>query len=288
MSTALEVIASSTGVTAEEVGEVLRGMIISGKNQHGATATNAEMTVVSSIFAKYDLNPFIREGHAFISGGKLQVIIGFDGFVKIMNRQPTFNGVEFEDKFEGGELISVTTKIHIKGRDFPVCTTEYMDEAYQPNSAAWKKFKKRMLRNKSLAQCIRIAFGVADVVDPDEADRIKAGEKDITPQQSRSVVDYQAIESQMSECATEDSLRQSCTGIREDFEKRGIWNAEKAIIIEMNGRHKARIAALNTNASGIDAEFEEVNEESHDDTAKQTAASTGDAIDGQATTVEFE
>lgn len=288
MSTALEVIASSTGVTAEEVGEVLRGMIISGKNQHGATATNAEMTVVSSIFAKYDLNPFIREGHAFISGGKLQVIIGFDGFVKIMNRQPTFNGVEFVDNFEGSELISVTTKIHIKGRDFPVCTTEYMDEAYQPNSAAWKKFKKRMLRNKSLAQCIRIAFGVADVLDPDEADRIKAGEKDITPQQSRSAVDYQAIESQMSECATEDSLRQFCTGIREDFEKRGIWNAEKAIIIEMNGRHKARISAMNTKASSIDAEFEEVNEELHDDTAKQTAASTGDAINGQATTVEFE
>lgn len=283
MSTALEVIASSTGVTAEDVAEVLRGMIISGKNQHGATATNAEMTVVSSIFAKYDLNPFIREGHAFISGGKLQVIIGFDGFVKIMNRQPTFNGVEFEDKFEGGELVSVTTKIHIKGRDFPVCTTEYMDEAYQPNSAAWKKFKKRMLRNKSLAQCIRIAFGVADVVDPDEAERIKAGERDVTPQQSRGVVDYQALEAEMSACDTQDKLRACCTAIREDMEKRGIWNAEKAIVIEMNGRHKARIEA----SLPIEAEFEEVSEELANEPAKQTT-SAGEPIDGEATAVEFE
>lgn len=281
MSTALEVIASSTGVTSEEVAEVLRGMIISGKAQHGATATNAEMTVVSSIFAKYDLNPFIREGHAFVSGGKLQVIIGFDGFVKIMNRQPTFNGVEFVDNFEGSELISVTTKIHIKGRDFPVCTTEYMDEAYQPNSAAWKKFKKRMLRNKSLAQCIRIAFGVADVLDPDEADRIRSGERDVTPPPARATVDYQAIEAQMAACKDAECLKSISTGIREDFEKRGIWNAEKAIIIEMNGRHKQRIAAMQDIA---EAEFEEVNED--EQSAAEPATEPKEPIDG--TAVEFE
>ena len=281
MSTALEVIASSTGVTSEEVAEVLRGMIISGKAQHGATATNAEMTVVSSIFAKYDLNPFIREGHAFVSGGKLQVIIGFDGFVKIMNRQPTFNGVEFVDNFEGSELISVTTKIHIKGRDFPVCTTEYMDEAYLPNSAAWKKFKKRMLRNKSLAQCIRIAFGVADVLDPDEADRIRSGERDVTPPPARATVDYQAIEAQMAACKDYDCLKSISTGVREDFEKRGIWNAEKAIIIEMNGRHKQRIAAMQDIA---EAEFEEVNED--EQSAAEPAAEQKEPIDG--TAAEFE
>ena len=242
MSTALQVIANSTGVTAEEVAEVLRGMIISGKAQHGATATNAEMTVVSSIFAKYDLNPFIREGHAFVSGGKLQVIIGFDGFVKVMNRQPNFNGVEFVDNFDNKELISVTTKIHIKGRDFPVCTTEYMDEAYQPNSAAWKKFKKRMLRNKSLAQCIRIAFGVADVIDPDEADRIKSSERDVTPQTSSvSTVDYPAIDQAMDECADHDSLNKLCAEIRAEMEKRGTWNSEKVTLADMKARHKDRI-----------------------------------------------
>ena len=286
MSTALQVIANSTGVTAEEVAEVLRGMIISGKAQHGATATNAEMTVVSSIFAKYDLNPFIREGHAFVSGGKLQVIIGFDGFVKVMNRQPNFNGVEFVDNFDGKELISVTTKIHIKGRDFPVCTTEYMDEAYQPNSAAWKKFKKRMLRNKSLAQCIRIAFGVADVIDPDEADRIKSSERDVTPVQTRASVDYQVIEQSMANSNTLERLKETCTSIREDFEKRGIWNAEKALIIEMNGRHKARIESY-ASSDALNAEFEEVNESEviHEQQNKATIDGAAEAATGA---VEFD
>lgn len=288
MSNALAVIAQNSGTSPEEIKDVISGMIVSAKAQHGAKATDAELAVVAGVCATYSLNPLVKEAYAFISGGKLQVMIGIDGWLKIMNRHPEFDGVEFEYEWDGKKLLAVTTKIYTKSRKHPVSVTEWMDECKQPKSDAWNKYEKRMLRNKSLGQCIRVAFGISEILDDDEADRIKAGEKDITPQQSRSAVDYQAIESQMSECATEDSLRQFCTGIREDFEKRGIWNAEKAIIIEMNGRHKARIAALNTNASSIDAEFEEVNEESHDDTAKQTAASTGDTIDGQATTVEFE
>jgi hypothetical protein len=289
MSTALTTIAESSGVTVEDVTEVLKGMIISAKNQHGSTASNAELAIVSGVCAKYDLNPMVKECAAFISGGKLQVVLMIDGWYRIVNRQPDFDGVEFDDHLDAnGQLTAITCRMYIKGRSRPVVVTEYMSECRQDRSDVWKKYPARMLRHKAYIQCARMTFGISEMVDNDEADRIKAGEKDITPQQARSVVDYQAIESQMSECATEDSLRQCCTGIREDFEKRGIWNAEKAIIIEMNGRHKARIAALNTNASSIDAEFEEVNEELRDDTAKQTAASTGDTIDGQATTVEFE
>lgn len=277
MSTALQVIAGSTGVTAEEVAEVLRGMIISGKAQHGATATNAEMTVVSSIFAKYDLNPFIREGHAFVSGGKLQVMIGFDGFVKIMNRQPTFNGVEFVDNFEGSELVSVTTKIHIKGRDFPVCTTEYMDEAYQPNSAAWKKFKKRMLRNKSLAQCIRIAFGIADLIDTDEADRVRSTERDVTPSQpSTPSVDWKALEDRMAECGDESTLNALCAEIRQEMDKVGAWSgANPAMCSDMKKRHRERIQSYAKQEEAEEANFTAV-----DDDAEQSGeAATHDAAE---------
>ena len=239
MSTALRIIASSTGVTPDEVAEVLKNMIVSSKSQHGAVATNAEMTVVSSIFAKYDLNPFIREGHAFVSGGKLQVMIGFDGFVKIMNRHPDFNGVEFQDHFNGTELEAVTTKIHVKGRDYPVCTTEYMDEAFQPNSPAWKKYKKRMLRNKSLAQCIRIAFGVADVIDTDEADRIRAIEKDITP--PAPAINLQDFDERMATCIDQEELKIVSSGIRQELEQSGAWQQVKAEIILMNRKHSQRI-----------------------------------------------
>ena len=261
MSTALQVIANSTGVTPDEVAEVLRGMIISGKGQHGAVATNAEMTVVSSIFAKYDLNPFIREGHAFISGGKLQVMIGFDGFVKIMNRQPDFDGVEFEDNFDSnGELISVTTKIHVKGRSFPTCVTEYMDECYQPTSPAWKKYKKRMLRNKSLGQCVRIAFGVADVIDDDEASRITGNAnqiKDVTPSAPAQEVDLDALRQRMLAAQDNNELREISGSIRSELEASGQWAQYKADIVMMNREVAEVIESLHSVDDEIVVEFDE-------------------------------
>lgn len=263
MSNALSIIAASNGVTQEEVAEVLRGMIISGKGQHGAQATNAEMTVVSSIFAKYDLNPFIREGHAFVSGGKLQVMIGLDGWLKIANRHPEFDGYEQFDNFDDkGDLISVTTKIYVKNRRFPTPHTEYMREALMPSSPAWKKFPFRMLAGKSLGQCVRKAFGVSEVLDDDEASRIAANsprEKDITP--ATKAIDWDAIKADMAECGDEESLNAVCVELRRRLEADGQWTQAKATCILMKSEHQARIqsyAAQSDAAQGevLEGEFE--------------------------------
>lgn len=283
MSNALAIIAQNSGTSPEEIKEVLSGMIISAKAQHGAKATDAELAVVAGVCATYSLNPLVKEAYAFISGGKLQVMIGIDGWLKVMTRHPDFDGIEYDYEWDGRNLVAVTAKIYTKSRSRPTCVTEWMDECKQAKSDAWNKYSKRMLRNKATGQCVRVAFGISEILDDDEAERIKAGERDVTPQQSRGVVDYQALEAEMSACDTQDKLRACCTAIREDMEKRGIWNAEKAIVIEMNGRHKARIEA----AAPIDAEFEEVSEESANEPAKQTK-SAGEPIDGEATTVEFE
>ena len=282
MSTALELVAANVGATTEEVTEVIKGMIISSKNQHGAGATNAEMAIVASVCAKYGLNPLVKECAAFVSGGKLQMVVMIDGFYKVVNRQPDFDGVTFEDHFdEKGDLVSITCSMHLKNRSHPVTVTEYLKECKDPKSSVWTKWPGRMLRHKAYIQCARMAFGLTEMVDNDEADRIRSGELDITPPPARATVDYQAIEAQMAACKDYDCLKSISTGIREDFEKRGIWNAEKAIIIEMNSRHKQRIAAMQDIA---EAEFEEVNED--EQSAEEPAAGPKEPIDG--TAVEFE
>lgn len=255
MSTALVKLAENTGVSAEEISEVVKGMIISSKAQHGAVATDAEMTVVAGICAKYDLNPMMREAHAFVSGGKLQVIIGIDGWVKILNRQPDFDGFEQEDNFDDkGNLFSVTTKIYVKGRKYPVPHTEYMSECYQPNSKAWQKFKCRMLANKSLGQSVRIAFGVNDVIDKDEADRIKSTSSP-APQKEIPPVDFEQMNQDMAECGDLKSLEELCASIRTALQTGGSWDSAKAKCAAMKMTHKTRIEdMLNT----VEAEFEEV------------------------------
>lgn len=276
MSNALSIIAASNGVTQEEVAEVLRGMIISGKGQHGAQATNAEMTVVSSIFAKYDLNPFIREGHAFVSGGKLQVMIGLDGWLKIANRHPEFDGYEQFDNFDDkGDLISVTTKVYVKNRRFPTPHTEYMREALMPSSPAWKKFPFRMLAGKSLGQCVRKAFGVSEVLDDDEASRITANspsgsrEKDITP--ATKAIDWDAIKADMAECGDEASLNAVCIELRSRLEADGQWSQAKATCILMKSEHQARIKEYAAQVDAVqgevlEGEFEPAGATGSDDT----------------------
>jgi len=257
MSNALQTIAASSGVSVEDVTDVLKGMIISAKNQHGSSASNAELAVVSGVCAKYDLNPMVKECAAFISGGKLQVVLMVDGWYRIVNRQPTFDGVEFEDHLDDkSNLTAITCRMFIKGRSRPVEVTEYMAECRDSKSSVWQKWPSRMLRHKAYIQCARMTFGISEMVDPDEADRIKSGERDITPQANpRAQVEYQAIESSMSEVTDIPSLNALCASIREDFDKRGIWKAESAILVEMKTRHKSRIESLQS--SSVESEFEE-------------------------------
>lgn len=257
MSTAIVKLADNTGVSVEEMTNVVKGMIIASKGQHGAVATDAELTIVAGICSQHGLNPLTKEAHAFVSGGKLNVVIGIDGYIKVMNRHPDFDGVEFEDYFDGKELVSVTTKIHVKGRKFPTCATEYMDECFQQKSDAWRKYKKRMLRNKSLAQCVRIAFGITEVIDTDEADRIKESEpqqaRDITPE--RPAFDISVIELEIAQAGDLDTLKSICGVIRKDLEARGLWGQHKSTIVKLNEDQKARIASF---GDVEEAEFEEV------------------------------
>lgn len=255
MSTAIARLAETTGVSSSEITEVVRSMIVSSKNQHGAVATDAEMTVVAGICGKYDLNPMMREAHAFVSGGKLQVIIGIDGWVKILNRQPDFDGFEQFDNFnDKGDLVSVTTKIYVKGRKYPTPHTEYMSECFQPNSAAWKKFKCRMLTNKSLGQTVRIAFGINDVIDNDEADRINDSNPHKITQEVPKV-DFEQMQLRMAQCTDNESLDSLCVIIRGELEKTNAWESSKSTCAAMKVSQKNLIEAM---ANTEDAEFTEV------------------------------
>ena len=257
MSNALAVIAQNTGASVEDITDVLRGMIVSAKNQHGAQATNAELAIVTGVCATYGLNPLVKECAAFVSGGKLSVVVMVDGWYKMVNRRPEFDGVEFDDKFDDkGALVSITCRMFIKGRERPVCVTEYMSECKDPKSSVWTKWPARMLRHKAYIQCARMAFGISEVIDDDEASRIAANsprEKDITP--AAKAIDWDAIKADMTECGDEESLNAVCVELRSRLEADGQWAQAKATCILMKSEHQARIQSY---AAQADAEQGEV------------------------------
>lgn len=259
MSNALAVIAQNTGASIEDITDVLRGMIVSAKNQHGAQATNAELAIVTGVCATYGLNPLVKECAAFVSGGKLSVVVMVDGWYKMVNRRPEFDGVEFDDKFDDkGNLSSITCRMFIKGRERPVCVTEYMAECRDPKSSVWQKWPGRMLRHKAYIQCARMAFGISEVIDDDEASRIAANsphgsrEKDITP--AAKAIDWDAIKADMAECGDEESLNAVCVDLRRRLEADGQWAQAKATCILMKSEHQARIQSYAAQADAVQVE----------------------------------
>jgi phage recombination protein Bet len=140
-------------------------------------ATDPQLFTYLSIAKQLELNPFNREIYAFVGkAGKMQIIVGFDGWVKMGTRNPQFNGFEFFDHIEDNKLVAVTCRMWRKDWQHPAEATEYMDEC-TGDTDPWKKWPRRMLRNKAYIQCARMTFGFAGVVDPDEAERIAAPEK---------------------------------------------------------------------------------------------------------------
>lgn len=150
-------------------------------------ASGEQVAAFLMVAKEYNLNPITKEIYAFPDkSGGIQPIVSVDGWLKIINSHPSFNGMEFEDKLDDQrKIISITCRMYRKDRDHPVVVTEYMDECAR-NTEPWKKWPARMLRHKAAIQAARYAFGFSGIMEPDEYERgVDAGmgqTRDVTPE----------------------------------------------------------------------------------------------------------
>jgi phage recombination protein Bet len=129
-------------------------------------ASDAEFSALVIIANTYELNPILKELYAFpAKGGGIVPVVGIDGWLKIINRQPEFDGMTVETSDDGQ---SATATIHVKNRAHPTVVTEYLAECSR-GTEPWKTMPRRMLRHKAIIQCARVAFGIGGVQDEDEA-----------------------------------------------------------------------------------------------------------------------
>tara|TARA_Y100000034_G_scaffold17365_2_gene18953 strand:- start:195 stop:971 length:777 start_codon:yes stop_codon:yes gene_type:complete len=179
---ALAALAQRLNIDESEVQSIVVNTLMKAKG--GQQVSNEEFVTFLAIASEYKLNPLTKEVYAFSNRGAIQAIVSIDGWLKIINTHPQFDGMEFTDSLDAnGRLASVTCKIYRKDRNRPTEVTEYMNEC-AGTSEPWKKWPARMLRHKATIQCARYAFGLSGIVDPDEADRIELavqGERDISP-----------------------------------------------------------------------------------------------------------
>jgi phage recombination protein Bet len=141
-------------------------------------ASDEQVIMFMIVANHYELNPFIKEIYAFPSkGGGIVPIVSIDGWLALINRQPTLDGIEFNDEMCEGdeEVFSITCRIFRKDRSRPIEVTEYMQEC-ERETEPWRKWPRRMLRHKALIQCARVAFSLSGIYDPDEGERIIEGD----------------------------------------------------------------------------------------------------------------
>ncbi len=166
-----------------------------------------QMMMLLVVADQHGLNPFTKEIYAFPSRGGIVPIVGVDGWSRIINEHPQFDGMDFAD----GELNEsripswIECKIHRKDRSHPVAVREYFEEVNR-GTDPWKSHPRRMLRHKALIQCARLAFGFAGIYDEDEGARI-AEAIDVTPvhinpRGDMTEVDYTLRDKLVAEVAT--------------------------------------------------------------------------------------
>lgn len=161
--------------------------------------SDAQMTALLVVANQYRLNPWTKEIYAFPDKKNgIVPVVGVDGWARIINSHPQFDGMEFSYSDEMVQMPSAANKapewiecrMFRKDRSRPVVVREYLDECYREPfkgqygavNGPWQSHPKRFLRHKATIQCARLAFGFGGIYDQDEADRIiEQPEKGITP-----------------------------------------------------------------------------------------------------------
>lgn len=167
-----------SNIVLSNAGKLAHTLGISGEPQElvatlKATAfkgqvSDAQMAALLLVASQYQLNPWVKEIYAFPDRNNgIVPVVGVDGWSRIINSHPMFDGMDFEQDAE-----SCTCIVYRKDRSHPIKVTEWMDECKRDGVGPWKSHPKRMLRHKAMIQAARLAFGFTGVFDQDEAERI--------------------------------------------------------------------------------------------------------------------
>lgn len=180
------------------------------KQRDGSAPTNEQMMTLLVVAEQYNLNPFTKEIYAFPDKQSRGIIpvVGIDGWSRIINEHPQFDGLEFVYADNQIRVNGVNADcpewiecvIYRKDRTRPIRIKEFLDEVYREafnnRTGPWQSHTKRMHRHKALIQCARVAFGFSGIYDQDEAERIRdMGAADVVATQAPAEqLDYQELD----------------------------------------------------------------------------------------------
>lgn len=175
----IEVLAARHMIESGKFYDLVRNQLISVRSNE-PPASPEEVALVMHTMYKYDLDPIVNQIYAFRSQGKLRVVVGYDGRVKISSRDPGFLGITYEEGpvIDAGDLFPSLKGKNIKAVEFikatlnherrkPTTITVWLREWMLPTVDNWLRYPNHRLRLKAYSSIIReiYALGAADDED---------------------------------------------------------------------------------------------------------------------------
>lgn len=198
-------LAAEQGLDARRYWDTICNTVIPGK------VSTEQVVAFLAVANQYGLNPMTKEIYAFPNKGGISPIVSVDGWLKLANKHPEFDGLETEEIREDGQVVAVKCAVWRKDRGRPTTATEYMSECRRPTEP-WKQWPVRMLTNKAMIQALRRAFSFAGIFDPDEGERI----------QEAQAVDFVDVtdQSAQAQAATEKKTQDLTAKLREEQQRK--------------------------------------------------------------------
>jgi len=165
------------GVDPEKMVATLKATAFRGE------VSNEQLMALCVVADQYKLNPWTKEIYAFpAQGGAIVPIVGVDGWSRIINSDPQFDGMDFvEGELDQNQIpVWIECRMFRRDRSHPIATKEYFKEVNR-DIGPWKTHPRRMLRHKAMIQAARLAFGFVGIYDQDEAERVIEVEAKLLP-----------------------------------------------------------------------------------------------------------
>ena len=211
-------------------------------------ATNEELDMFLSISSTYGLDPFLREIWCVDMGGRTVITTGRDGYLKIANRNPNYDGmvgdvVRAGDKFskEGdsvnhlygtanrGPIVGAYAIVYRKDRTHPTYVFAPFAE-YNTGRNSWEKYPSAMILKVAESMALKRAFSISGLVTKEEIgtpQEQKQQEQRAQPQTQSQV--KPTVEAQNTERKTQISQVYQRYLAVFDGQKNHVFNAMKKI-----------------------------------------------------------